>query len=155
MKTTRHCKGGPFAVQGRTQMPIGSNRFRSSPRKRSNVKNENGASDVAILNVAVDSESLFRRKVPGLLSGRKTRAVDDVFHTLLFEANRELANLLQDVRAKASGTSLGDARSQQVSELLIRAVRCAAKQYTVEAELGNLTLTGELTGLYNRRCFMG
>ncbi|HYW99549.1 MAG TPA: GGDEF domain-containing protein [Candidatus Elarobacter sp.] len=137
-------------------MPMGSNRFRfsGSPRKRSNVKNENDASDVAILNVAVDSESLFRRRVPGSLSGKRNRAVDDVFHTLLSEANRELASLLQDVRTKAGGTSLGDARSQQVSELLIRAVRCAAKQYTLQAELGNLALTDELTGLYNRRGFM-
>src|SRR5206468_4904169 len=154
MKTTRHCKGGPFAVQGRTQMPIGSNRFRSSPRKRSSAKNENDASDVAILNVAVDSESVFRRRVPGSLSGKRNRAVDDVFHTLLSEANQELASLLQDVRTKAGGTSLGDARSQQVSELLIRAVRCAAKQYTLQAELGNLALTDELTGLCNRRGFM-
>src|SRR5438128_1877542 len=154
MKTTRHCKGGPFAVQGRTQMPMGSNRFRSSPRKRSSVKNENDASDVAILSMAVDSESVFRRRVPGSLSGKRNRAVHDVFHTLLSEANQELASLLQDVRTKAGGTSLGDARSQQVSELLIRAVRCAAKQYTLQAELGNLALTDELTGLYNRRGFM-
>src|SRR5438477_11787833 len=108
MRTARHCKGGPSLVRGHAQIPMGSNRFRFSgaPRKRSNVKNENDAPDVAILNVAVDSESVFRRKVPGLLSGRKTRAVDDVFHALLSEANRELANLLQDVRTKASGTSL-------------------------------------------------
>src|SRR5205085_6171671 len=70
------------------------------------------------------------------------------------EANRELASLLQDVRTKAGGTSLGDARSQQVSELLIRAVRCAAKQYTLQTELGNLALQDELTGLYNRRGFL-
>ncbi len=57
------------------------------------------------------------------------------------------------MRTKTSGTSLGDSRSQQVSELLIRAVRCAAKQYTLQAELGNLALTDELTGLYNRRGF--
>src|SRR5205807_3736113 len=156
MKTTRHCKGGPFQVQGRAQMPMGSNRFRfsGSPRKRSNVKSQDDPADVAILSMAVDSESMFRRKVPGLLSGRKTSAVDDAFHTLLSEANQELASLLQDIQAKAGGTSLEDSRSQQVSELLIRAVRCAAKQYTLQAELGNLALTDELTGLYNRRGFM-
>src|SRR5207245_8714976 len=126
MKTTRHCKGGPFAVQGRTQMPMGSNRFRSSPRKRSNVKNENDASDIAILNVAVDSESLFRRRVPSSLSGKRNRAVDDVFHTLLCEANRELASLLQYVRTKAGGPPLGAPRSQQLSQLLIPAARCSA-----------------------------
>ncbi len=137
-------------------MPMGSNRFkfRSSPRKRASDKNENDPADVAILGMPVDSQSLFRGKVPGMLSGRKTRAVDDVFHSLLSETNRELASLLQDVRTKASGTPLGDTRSQQVSELLIRAVRCAAKQYTLQAELGNFALTDELTGLYNRRGFM-
>ena len=137
-------------------MPMESNRYRfsGSPRKRSNVKSQDDPADVAILSMAVDSESVFRRKVPGLLSGRKTSAVDDAFHTLLSEANQELASLLQDVRAKASGRSLGDAQSQQVSELLIRAVRCAAKQYTLQAELGSLALTDELTGLYNRRGFM-
>ena len=136
-------------------MPMGSNRFKlsSSPRKRSSAKNENHPTDVAILSMAAHAQSLFRNKVPGLSSGRKTRAVDDVFHTLLSEANQELASLLQDVRTKTSGTSLGDSRSQQVSELLIRAVRCAAKQYTLQAELGNLALTDELTGLYNRRGF--
>jgi len=36
----------------------------------------------------------------------------------------------------------------------MRAVRCAAKQYKLQAELGNLALTDELTGLYNRRGFM-
>ena len=137
-------------------MPIGSNRFKfsGSPRKRSSVNNDNDAADVAILSMAVDSESVYRRKAPSSLSGKKSKAVDDVFHTLLSEANRELASLLQDVRAKASGRSLGDAQSQQVSELLIRAVRCAAKQYTLQAELGSLALTDELTGLYNRRGFM-
>ena len=137
-------------------MPMGSNRFKfsSSSRKRSSVKSENDPADDAILSMAADAQSLFRSRLLSLLPGRKTRAVDDVFHTLLSEANQELASLLQDVRTKASGTSLGDTRSQQVSELLIRAVRCAAKQYTLQAELGNLALTDELTGLYNRRGFM-
>jgi diguanylate cyclase (GGDEF)-like protein len=36
----------------------------------------------------------------------------------------------------------------------MRAVRCAAKQYMLQAELGNLAITDELTGLYNRRGFM-
>jgi len=102
----------------------------------------------------VDSESLFRGQAASLLSRKKNRAVDDVFHTLLSEANREFANLLRDVRTEANGTSLGDTPSQQVSELLMRAVRCAAKQYMLQAELGNLALTDELTGLYNRRGFM-
>ena len=135
---------------------MGSNRFKfgSSSRKRSSAKSENDPADVAILSMAPDAHSLFRGRVPGFSSGRKTSAVDDVFHSLLSEANQELASLLQDVRTKACGASLGAARSQQVSELLMRAVRCAAKQYTLQAELGNLALTDELTGLYNRRGFM-
>jgi diguanylate cyclase (GGDEF)-like protein len=36
----------------------------------------------------------------------------------------------------------------------MRAVRCAAKQYMLQAELGSLALTDDLTGLYNRRGFM-
>jgi len=36
----------------------------------------------------------------------------------------------------------------------MRAVRCAAKQYMLQAELGNIAITDELTGLYNRRGFM-
>ena len=156
MKTARHCKGGPFLIRGHAEMPMGSNRFKfsSSSRKRSSVKSENDPADVAVPSMAAGTQSLFRNRVSGLLSGGKTRAVDDVFHALLSEANQELASLLQDVRTKASGTSLGDARSQQVGELLIRAVRCAAKQYTLQAELRSLALTDELTGLYNRRGFM-
>lgn len=120
MKTARHCNGGSFLVQGRAQMPMGSNRlkFSSSSRKRSSVKSENRPGDVAILSMAVDAQPLFQSRVPGLLSGRRISAVDDVFHTLLSEANQELASLLQEVRTKARGTSLGDARSQQVSELI-------------------------------------
>src|SRR5438477_6700708 len=72
MKTTRHCKGGPFAVQGRTQMPMESNRFRSSPRKRSSVKNENDASDVAILNVAFDSDQCFGAEFRARYLARET-----------------------------------------------------------------------------------
>jgi diguanylate cyclase (GGDEF)-like protein len=35
----------------------------------------------------------------------------------------------------------------------MRAVRCAAKQYTLQAELGSFALRDEMTGLYNRRGF--
>jgi len=104
--------------------------------------------------MAVDSQSLFQRGVPRLLPRRENEPIDDVFQALLSEANRELASLLRDVRTESHGTSPGDTRSQPVSELLMRAVRCAAKQYMLQAELGNLALTDELTGLYNRRGFM-
>jgi diguanylate cyclase (GGDEF)-like protein len=115
---------------------------------------ESNPTDVAILNMAVDSQSLFRRKAPVLSSGRENKTIDDVFRSLLSEANRDLAKLLRDVRTESGGMALGDARNRQVGELLMRAVRCAAKQYMLQAELGNLALTDELTGLHNRRGFM-
>jgi len=36
----------------------------------------------------------------------------------------------------------------------MRAVQCAVKQYMLQAELGSLALSDELTGLYNRRGFL-
>jgi len=114
----------------------------------------NNPSDVAILSMAVDSQPLFRRGAPRLLPRRENERIDDVFQALLSEANQELASLLRDVRTESHGTLPSDTGSQQVSELLMRAVRCAAKQYMLQAELGNLALTDELTDLYNRRGFM-
>lgn len=104
--------------------------------------------------MAVDSQPLFRRDAPRLLPRREKERIDDVFQEMLAKANRELASLLRDVRSESQGTLAGDTRSQPVSDLLMRAVRCAAKQYMLQAELGNLALTDELTGLYNRRGFM-
>jgi diguanylate cyclase (GGDEF)-like protein len=138
-------------------MPMGSNRVKFSgvPRKRQGgFKSENNSSDVAILNMAVDSRSLFRRSAPRLLPRGENKRIDDLFQGFLSQANRELANLLRDVRTEAYGTLLDGTQNQPVSELLMRAVRCAAKQYMLQAELGNLALTDELTGLYNRRGFM-
>ncbi len=136
-------------------MPMNSNKFTSCSRKRqADFKSVNNPSDVAILSMAVDSQPLFRRGVRGSLPRRENECIDDVFQALLSEANRELASLLRDVRSESQGTLAGDTRSQPVSELLMRAVRCAAKQYMLQAELGNLALTDELTGLYNRRGLM-
>jgi diguanylate cyclase (GGDEF)-like protein len=125
-----------------------------SRKRRAGRRSTQDPTDVALLNMTVDQQSLFRRKVSGILRSRENPAIDDVFQALLSDANRELASLLRDVRTEPQGMSLGDARSQQVSELLMRAVRCAAKQYMLQAELGNLALTDELTGLYNRRGFV-
>src|SRR5258708_24555045 len=136
-------------------MQMSSSKFTTCSRKRqAGFKSVNNPSDVAILSMAVDSQPLFRRGVSGLLPHRENERIDDVFQALLSEANRELASLLRDVRTESHGTLPGDTRSQPVSELLMRAVRCAAKQYMVQAELGNLALTDGLTGLYNRRGFM-
>ena len=136
-------------------MPMSSNKLSSCSRKRqSGFKSVNNPSDVAILSMAVDSQPLFRRGVRRSLPRGENERIDDVFQALLSEANRELASLLRDVRTESHGTLPGDTRSQPASELLMRAVRCAAKQYMLQAELGNLALTDELTGLYNRRGFM-
>ncbi len=136
-------------------MPMSSNKFTSClPKRQEGFKSVNNPSDVAILSMAVDSQPLFRRGVPRLLPRRENERIDDVFQALLSEANRELASLLRDVRTESHATSLGKAGGQPGSELLMRAVRCAAKQYMLQAELGNLALTDELTGLYNRRGFM-
>jgi diguanylate cyclase (GGDEF)-like protein len=137
------------------QIRSNKNRISSCSQKRlAGFKSVNNPSDVAILSMAVDSQQLFRRDVLRLLPRRENERVDGAFQALLSEANRELASLLRDVRTDSQGPVLGDARSRQVSELLMRAVRCAAKQYMLQAELGNLALTDELTGLYNRRGFM-
>jgi diguanylate cyclase (GGDEF)-like protein len=138
-------------------MPMGSNRLKLSsyPRKRHvGFKSENDPSDVAILNMVVDSRSLFHCSGPRLLPRGENKHIDDLFQGLLSQANRELASLLRDVRTEAHGTLPGGTQNQQLSELLMRAVRCAAKQYMLQAELGSLALTDELTGLYNRRGFM-
>jgi diguanylate cyclase (GGDEF)-like protein len=138
-------------------MPMGSNRakFSSGPRKpQGRLKSENNSSDVAILNMAVDSRSLFDRGTTRFLPRGENKHIDDRFQGLLSQANRELARLLRDIRTEAHGTLPGGARNQPFSELLMRAVRCAAKQYLLQAELGNLAITDELTGLYNRRGFM-
>jgi len=104
--------------------------------------------------MTVDSQLLLRRNVPRLLVRRAKKASDEVFQALLSDANRELANLLRDVRAVQDDALPGDTPGGLINELLVRAVRCAAKQYMLQAELGNLALTDELTGLYNRRGFM-
>ncbi len=134
---------------------MSSNKFTSCARNRqAGLTSVNSPSDVAILNMTVDYQSLFRRSAPRLLPCKDSRVFDDVLQALLSEANRELASLLRDVRTESHDTLPGDTRSQQVSELLMRAVRCAAKQYMLQAELGNLALTDELTSLFNRRGFM-
>jgi diguanylate cyclase (GGDEF)-like protein len=134
---------------------MSSNKFTSCSRKQQGgMEFENNPTDVAILNMAVDSRPLFRRGVPRLLPRGENERIDDAFQALLSEANQELASLLRDVRTDSHGTSPGETWGQSGSELLMRAVRCAAKQYMLQAELGNLALTDELTGLYNRRGFM-
>ena len=136
-------------------MSMGSNKFGSILRKgQENSNFVNNPFDASVLNMEVDSHALFRRDASRLMLGRKKEALDEVFVALLSEANQELAHLLRDVRTESQGALFGGHQIRSVNELLMRAVRCAAKQYVLQAELGNLALTDELTGLYNRRGFM-
>jgi hypothetical protein len=73
-------------------MPLGSTRLRFSgcARKRqTGLRSVDAPSDVAILNMEVDSQSLFRWRAPGLLSSGENGATDEVFRALLSEAMYE------------------------------------------------------------------
>ena len=137
------------------RMTMGPNKFSGCARKRQGyLKSSDNRFEAALLSTGALSQSVFRRNTPRSVFRRAKMGTDDAFQALLSEANRELARLLQDVRKASHGALLGDAQSQPTRELLMRAVQCATKQYMVQATLGNLALTDELTGLYNRRGFM-
>jgi len=97
-------------------------------------------------------QSLLRRDVSRLLFRPKKEGIDEPFESRLSGVNQEFASLLQEACALPNGDVSSQGRS--ISEILVRAVRCAAKQYVLLAELGDLALVDELTGLYNRRGFM-
>ena len=97
-------------------------------------------------------QSLLRRDVSRLLFRAKKEGIDEPFESRLSGVNQEFASLLQEACALPNGDASSQRRS--ISEILVRAVRCAAKQYVLLAELGDLALVDELTGLYNRRGFM-
>jgi len=78
-------------------------------KRRPGVRSENNPADMAILNMTVDHQPLFRRRGTGALQNRENRSIDDIFRGLLSEANRELASLLRDVRTESHGPVLGDA----------------------------------------------
>jgi two-component system cell cycle response regulator len=85
---------------------------------------------------------------------REKSAFDQAYQTLLADADQELAALLRDVGAEDEGAPGSAPQDQSISELLLRAVECAVKQYLLRAELSNLAITDELTGLNNRRGFL-
>jgi len=135
-------------------MIMGSTKVRGSSRKRAEpFKTKNYPFDAALLRMTDDSE-LLRRNVSRLFEQGEEIASETVFQTLLSDANRELASLLQDVRKVQEDPLIEDGQGGRMRKLLMRAVQCAAKQYMLQAELGNLALTDELTGLCNRRGFM-
>ena len=140
--------------QGRNEMTMGSIKFRTSSRKQAeHFRSKKYPFDAALLNVTEDSEQL-RRNVSRLIEQGEEIANETIFQTLLSDANRELASLLQDVRKVEEDPLLDDGQVGRMKKLVMRAVHCAAKQYMLQAELGNLALTDELTGLCNRRGFM-
>ena len=107
----------------------------------------------SLLSVEAEPQSLLFDDPPHLYVRGEHEAVDVAFQTLLYKANRELAKLLRDVRTGAQDGLHASSDDRRISELLQRAVRCAAKQYVLQMELGNLALKDELTGFYNRRGF--
>jgi diguanylate cyclase (GGDEF)-like protein len=109
--------------------------------------------DAALLRMTEDAEQL-RRNISRLIGQDEVITNETFFQTLLSDANRELASLLQEVRRVENDPLLDEGHAGRMKKLLIRAVQCAAKQYMLQAELGNLALTDELTGLCNRRGFM-
>lgn len=88
--------------------------------------------------------------------GRGPRAQHEL-QALVAEANHELEALLHDagehLQFDPHGEPVEASADPEHSELLQRAVRCALKQYRLQAELNNLALTDDLTGLHNRRGF--
>lgn len=109
----------------------------------------NRRADAAILSIAIDPETLLHSGVQRL---QHRRELAGTFQALFAEVNQELASLLRDV-SRQQGARSGGTQNQLLSELLMRAVRCATKQYLLQAELGNLALKDDLTGFYNRRGF--
>ena len=140
--------------QGRHEMTMGPSKVRSSSRKQTeHFRSRKYPFDAALLRVTEDAEQL-RRNVSRLIEQDEEIANETIFQTLLSDANRELASLLQDVRKVQDDPLLDDGQVGRMKKLLMRAVHCAANQYRLQAELGNLALTDELTGLCNRRGFM-
>ena len=140
--------------QGRNNMTMGPIKIRSSSRKQAeHFRSKKYPFDAALLRVTEDSEQL-RRNVSRLIEQGEEIANETIFQTLLSDANRELASLLQDVRKVEEDPMLDEGQVGRMKKLLMRAVHCAAKQYMLQSEMGNLALTDELTGLCNRRGFM-
>ncbi|HET7106789.1 MAG TPA: GGDEF domain-containing protein [Candidatus Acidoferrum sp.] len=135
-------------------MTTGSAKIRASSRRPAeHFRSKKYPFDAALLRVNEDAEQL-RRNVSGLIEQGDDISSETMFQTLLSDANRELASLLQDVRKVREDPALDEGQFGRMKKLMMRAVHCAAKQYMLQAELGNLALTDELTGLCNRRGFM-
>jgi len=135
-------------------MNMGPTKVRAFSGKRNeHFRSRKYPFDAALLRVTEDAEQL-RSNVAHLIEQGGEIANETMFQALLSDANRELASLLQDVRKIQDDSLPDDGQAGRIKKLMMRAVHCAAKQYMLQAELGNLALTDELTGLCNRRGFM-
>jgi diguanylate cyclase (GGDEF)-like protein len=126
--------------------------FSSCSRKRAGTCRTSRPFDARLVGRTADFQSQLRRDVSLVIFPAKREGIDEPFESRLSAAREEFAGLLQEAFALPNGTLSSQRRS--ISEILMRAVRCAAKQYMLLAELGDLALVDELTGLYNRRGFM-
>ncbi len=124
----------------------------SCSSKRLDRYGSNRPLDATLPGRTAESELPLRSEVSQLLFRTQKEVLDEPFESRLLEANQEFASLLQEASALPNCALPSQRRS--ISEILMRAVRCAAKQYMLLAELGDLALVDELTGLYNRRGFM-
>jgi len=106
------------------------------------------------LSLGMDPDPHFGFDIPAMDLPRGKEAVEQILQAVFAKANGELAKLLQDVRTKSAAGQLGTAQNGSTNKLLMRAVQCAVKQYMLQAELGSLALSDELTGVYNRRGFL-
>jgi diguanylate cyclase (GGDEF)-like protein len=129
-------------------------KFGKGQRARTQVSNCSGISSRAsVLTMKLGSRPALSEEVSQRKPGRENEVAEVVFQALLTDAREELKKLLRDVRAKQQRRFPGETPGRRSSDLLERAVRCAAKHYRLQTELGNLAFTDELTGLYNRRAF--
>ncbi len=106
------------------------------------------------LSLGMDPDSQFGFDIPALDLPQGKEAVEQILQAVFAKANGELARLLQDVRTKSAAGQLGTTQNGSTNKLLMRAIQCAVKQYMLQAELGSLALSDELTGVYNRRGFL-
>jgi len=106
------------------------------------------------LSLGMDPDSHFGFDIPALDLPQGKEAVEQILQAVFAKANGELARLLQDVRTKSAAGQLGTAQNGSTNKLLMRAIQCAVKQCMLQAELGSLALSDELTGVYNRRGFL-
>jgi diguanylate cyclase (GGDEF)-like protein len=86
--------------------------------------------------------------------GEKREPLSNLSKVCFSEADQELATMLREVCINSDAALGSTPQSQPTSELLMCAVACAVKQHMLRAEVSNLALTDELTGLYNRRGFL-